>query len=411
MDSLTQIILGAATGELAGGKKVGRKAMLWGAVGGTIPDLDVMVGGILKAIGLFDEMDALAFHRGISHSLTFAIIAPLILGKIVSWHYKNPNRKHVSFIGSILVYALMAFAINFVFFEAGGQVVNTTALTGAIVLGLAVTFLLYRRFFKRPLSEVNADWKAFGWVFFWSIFTHPLLDCCTTYGTQLFQPFSDFRVGFNNIAVADPIYTVPFAICVILSAFVLKKLPIRRYLNIAGIVISSCYMIYTVNNKMHVDSVIENSLAEKGISYDRYMSSPTIFNNLLWNCVVESDSVFYQSQFSTLDSPQKIPKWNVYPKNRHLVKGHMSDKSMKTLEWFTSGYYNIMVIDEDTLQVSDLRFGSLGEEAMSPDDFVFKFYLTNENGELIAKQSDKQPPIKEDTFSKFFERIKGKNHE
>ena len=41
MDSLTQIVLGAAVGEAVLGKKVGNRAMLWGAVAGTIPDLDV----------------------------------------------------------------------------------------------------------------------------------------------------------------------------------------------------------------------------------------------------------------------------------------------------------------------------------------------------------------------------------
>jgi len=38
MDSLTQIVLGAACGEIALGKKIGNKALLFGAIGGTIPD-------------------------------------------------------------------------------------------------------------------------------------------------------------------------------------------------------------------------------------------------------------------------------------------------------------------------------------------------------------------------------------
>ena len=42
MDSLTQIVLGAAVGEVVLGKKVGNKAMLYGAIAGTIPDLDVL---------------------------------------------------------------------------------------------------------------------------------------------------------------------------------------------------------------------------------------------------------------------------------------------------------------------------------------------------------------------------------
>ena len=63
MDSLTQIVLGAAVGEAVLGKKVGNKAMLYGAVAGTIPDLDVL------ASYFTDTVTALALHRGFTHSL------------------------------------------------------------------------------------------------------------------------------------------------------------------------------------------------------------------------------------------------------------------------------------------------------------------------------------------------------
>lgn len=73
MDSITQIVLGAAVGELILGKKIGNKAALWGAIGGTIPDLDV--------IGQFfmSDIDGLLFHRGFMHSIFFVfLIGPLI---------------------------------------------------------------------------------------------------------------------------------------------------------------------------------------------------------------------------------------------------------------------------------------------------------------------------------------------
>ena len=48
MDSLTQLTFGAACGEAILGKKIGRKAPLWGAVLGTLPDLDVFMGKNLE---------------------------------------------------------------------------------------------------------------------------------------------------------------------------------------------------------------------------------------------------------------------------------------------------------------------------------------------------------------------------
>lgn len=67
MDSLTQIVLGAACGEAVLGKKIGNKALLFGAIGGTIPDLDVLVGAWLYS----NEIDSMLFHRGFMHSIYF----------------------------------------------------------------------------------------------------------------------------------------------------------------------------------------------------------------------------------------------------------------------------------------------------------------------------------------------------
>ena len=43
MDSLTQVVLGSAVGYAVLGNKIGRKAALWGAALGTLPDLDVFI--------------------------------------------------------------------------------------------------------------------------------------------------------------------------------------------------------------------------------------------------------------------------------------------------------------------------------------------------------------------------------
>lgn len=78
MDSITQIILGAAVGEAVLGKKVGNKAMLYGAIAGTIPDLDVL------ASHFTDSVTALSIHRGFTHSILFSVLFAPIFGWLVS---------------------------------------------------------------------------------------------------------------------------------------------------------------------------------------------------------------------------------------------------------------------------------------------------------------------------------------
>ncbi len=92
MDSLTQIVLGAAIGEAVLGKKVGNKAILYGAIAGTIPDLDVF------ASYFTDTVTALAIHRGFTHSILFSILFAPIFGWLVSRYEKYKDFKGWSWL-------------------------------------------------------------------------------------------------------------------------------------------------------------------------------------------------------------------------------------------------------------------------------------------------------------------------
>ena len=80
MDSLTQLTFGAACGEAVLGKKIGRKGLVWGAILGTLPDLDVF-------IPLGGPVNDFVYHRGFSHSLILlALLSPIIAWLIVNVH-------------------------------------------------------------------------------------------------------------------------------------------------------------------------------------------------------------------------------------------------------------------------------------------------------------------------------------
>ncbi|MDY6950094.1 MAG: metal-dependent hydrolase [Thermodesulfobacteriota bacterium] len=80
MDSVTQIALGAAVGEATLGRQVGKRALVWGAFCGLLPDLDVLYP-------FSDPVKAFTYHRGPSHSL-FVLVAltPLLVWLIRKRH-------------------------------------------------------------------------------------------------------------------------------------------------------------------------------------------------------------------------------------------------------------------------------------------------------------------------------------
>lgn len=103
MDSLTQIVLGAAVGEAILGKKVGNKAMFYGAIAGTIPDLDIFSSYFT------DTVTALQIHRGFTHSIVFSLLFAPIFGWIVSRYERFRDFKSWSwlFFGAFITHPIL----------------------------------------------------------------------------------------------------------------------------------------------------------------------------------------------------------------------------------------------------------------------------------------------------------------
>src|SRR5690606_24067086 len=216
MDSLTQIVLGAAVGEAVLGKKVGNKAMLYGAIAGTIPDLDVLSNHFV------DTVTALEIHRGFTHSIVFSVLFAPVFGWLIS----------------------------------------------------------------KIEKKTIATWRDWSLLMFWSLFTHPLLDAHTTWGTQLFWPL-DIRLEFKNIFVIDPLYTLPFLRFLIMAMRSPKGSVKRRRYNNLGLIVSSAYLLLTMGIKAITYNKFENALQEQGISYLQIQNKPAPFNTILWTANVE----------------------------------------------------------------------------------------------------------------------------
>lgn len=303
MDTITQVALGAAVGEVTLGKKVGNKAILWGGVAGTIPDLDILSGPFM------DSVSRIAFHRGFSHSILFALLFAPVLG-----------------------------------------------------------YLIYRIYKGR-----EANWWDWSKLAFWSLFTHSILDNFTSYGTQFFWPFSDYRVALNTIFVIDPLYTVPLVISVIAVLFYHRSSQKRQVLNFLGLGVSILYLMFTVVNKLYVNSVFENQLREKNISYQRILSAPTPLNNILWRTVAESPDGYYEGYYSLFDQGKEI-ELDYFEKNHKLLSGLKHRPKIQKLDWITKGFYTVSKENGD-LFLNDMRYGRMNGWAKFEGEFIFSFRI------------------------------------
>ena len=88
VDSITQATLGAALGELMLGKRMGNRALAWGALFGTLPDLDAVFSP------LFETAGKLWWHRGPSHSLLVMVLVSWLLAPHLAKLWKRDKIGH-----------------------------------------------------------------------------------------------------------------------------------------------------------------------------------------------------------------------------------------------------------------------------------------------------------------------------
>lgn len=333
MDSLSQIVLGAAVGEAVLGKKIGNKAMFYGAIAGTIPDLDTFIGN------LFDTITAIEIHRGFTHSVVFSVLFAPIFGWLISKIEKNPE----------------------------------------------------------------ISWKNWSWLMFWGFITHPLLDAHTTWGTQLFWPL-DLRLAYKNIFVIDPLYTLPFLVFVILALRLKKDNPRRAELNRMGIIVSCIYLLLiTPALKWISYSKFESALEENNISYIRMDTRPTALNSILWSANVETENDFLLAEYSIFDS--KPIQFQPIPKQHELADSWAEKRNFKRLVTISEGWY-VLERSAGQLIYNDLRFGKL--DITDPESpFVFSYIISEENGEIIATETEKELSDAKSLLPKLWNRILG----
>lgn len=314
MDSLTQIVLGAACGELVLGKKAGNKAQLYGAIAGTLPDLDV-----LGNLWYRDDLAEIALHRGYSHA----------------W----------------FVHLLIAFPLAW------------------------LTFRLHKR---------RYTYKDWYFLWFLGLSTHALLDAFTTYGTRLFLPFTHYPVGFNNISVIDPFYTLPFMGLLAVCLFMKRDNPRRLIWAKRAVYLSSFYMLCTFGVKAYVHREFAQELKAGGIAYTELKTSPAFFSNFLWSGLAISDSMVYVGEYSILQDEPGI-QFVAYKRNLHLEAGFRGEV-LSTLRWFSQGAYLLEPAGADAIAFYVVKWGRTSFRETRPEkSFVFHYRISRQAGQLRMK--------------------------
>lgn len=191
------------------------------------------------------------------------------------------------------------------FYADGNFVVVHRSFSHSILATLILSACLARF----TLKEIHF-WRRLAF-YFSILFTHALLDCCTTYGTQLFWPFDRRLISFNNIHVIEPIYTCTLIFPLLWGAFSKKRSAQKLKFIYLAIGFSMLYLTWTFVAKSMVKTQVVENLNKQKITYEQLLITPTPFNSLLWKAIVKNDSIYYFGSYSLLDKQENI---TFYPK-------------------------------------------------------------------------------------------------
>ena len=207
-----------------------------------------------------------------------------------------------------------------------------------------------------PLIKKSMSLKTVYIASFLGYATHGLLDACTSYGTQLFWPFSNERVTWNNISIVDPLFTIPILILVGTAIKTRKRLFSFFAIGWAAFYLSLGFVQY----ERALSAA--NELAEsRGHNAERLTLKPSFGNLILWKSIYQHEQTFYVDAIRTVQSStvclgESIKIFNYQQHLPGLDKESQQAEDVERFRWFSQDYLGF---DDEKNLVTDVRYSML----------------------------------------------------
>ena len=207
-----------------------------------------------------------------------------------------------------------------------------------------------------PFVKSSMSMKTVYYASLLGYATHGLLDSCTSYGTQLFWPFSNERVTWNNISIVDALFTIPVVILVVIAIKTKKK--IFSFFSIGWIIfyLSLGFIQY----ERALLAAVE--LAQvRGHSPERLTLKPSFGNLILWKSIYQHKETFYVdairvAQSSTWCTGESIRVFDYQYHLPNLEKESQQKKDIERFRWFSQDYLGY---DKERNIVTDVRYSMI----------------------------------------------------
>lgn len=224
--------------------------------------------------------------------------------------------------------------------------------------------LIMTLFFLLLFKAWRPRWKEVFGLSTVAYATHSLLDACTSYGTQLFWPFSSDRVSWDILPIVEPIFTLILFLSVLATYVMLPKTNtenkkfVSKSIAHYGLAIACIYIAFaTFQHSRAISTQKELSLSRHHLQTTQNRVLPRFATLSRWDSLyVYKNRVFLDTintplfQKSSIDENFSTPLF--HPANTSIPNSSLS--SVQTFIWFTQDYTT--ALSYHPLILADLRY-------------------------------------------------------
>ena len=224
--------------------------------------------------------------------------------------------------------------------------------------------------------------------------THALLDACTTYGTQLWLPFTNSRAAWNVVSVIDPLFTLPILL-LILVALIRRSTPWA--VSAAGFAV--LYLSLGLLQNHRAETVATQLALSRGHDAVQLGVKPSFANILLWKSVYQHDGFYY------VDAIRVGTETKIYLGTRSAVlslethfpwldPSSTQASDIERFRWFSNDHLGLD--PSNPMRIIDVRYSTIPNRLdglwgieMDPDrakDEHVAFVNTRPQGEALTPQ-------------------------
>ncbi len=190
-------------------------------------------------------------------------------------------------------------------------------------------------------------WLLAAWLV---LFTHPLLDLMTVYGTQLLRPFSEHPFAVGSIFIIDPLYTLPLLVGI--GGTLLTG---RTRANAVGLLLATVYLGWSAAAQQHVAAMAQAALRQQGIVVERLLVTPTAFNTVLWRVLAMTPDAYHEGFYSLLDASPTI-HFDRFDRGADIEARWRAHWAVPRIAAFSHGFH-AMREEGGRVRLIDLRMG------------------------------------------------------